>query len=104
MSLPQSISYTDLPYELPDTNAVYHSAFRRASAERIINQVSGPVATALRRAFAVNGSKTAWAIVIENDGQPMYVVQNMKYTLTLETQRRVLRVRLPLPEYLAPST
>jgi hypothetical protein len=98
----QTISYTELPYEIT-TDAVYHSSFRPAASARLTNQLSGPVATAVRHALSVNASRQVWAIVIENDGQPMYVVQNMKYTLTPDNHRRVLRVRLPDP-YLAPST
>jgi len=98
----QTLSVAELPYLLPETNAVYHAACRRAASARLSNQLAEPLASAMRRALAVNGSKTVWAIVIENDGQPMYVVQNLKYTLQEESQRRIFRVRLPLA-YLAPS-
>jgi len=100
----QFLSYNDLPYDI-QTNAVYHSACRRAASDRLTNQLAGPVASGVRHALAVNGSRGVWAIVIENDGQPMYVVQNTKYTLQEIHQRRILRVRLPLaPAYLAPNT
>ena len=46
-------------------------------------------------------SKQVWAIVMEYDGQPMYVLQNVKQTLQPADQRRVLRVRL---EYFEPRT
>jgi len=100
----QLLPYTELPYPI-ETNGVYHSSFRRAASERLGNTVSGPAASALQRALSVPNSKRAWAIVIENDGQPMYVVQNMKHSFQAEDQRRVLRVCLPLAAaYLAPST
>jgi len=46
-------------------------------------------------------SKQAWAIVMEYDGQPMYVLQNVKQLFQPLDQRRVLRVRL---EYFEPRT
>jgi len=98
----QFLSYADLPYDI-QTDAVYHTSFRRAASDRIVNQLTGEVASGVRHALAVNGSRGVWAIVIENDGQPMYVVQNMKYTLQEPSQRRVLRVCGPLA-YLAPNT
>ena len=100
----QFISYTDLPYDI-QTNAVYHTSFRRAASDRLANELTGEVASGVRHALAVNGSRGVWAIVVENDGQPMYVVQNMRYTLQPHHQRRILRVRLPLPSaYLDPNT
>jgi hypothetical protein len=95
----QTLSYNDLPYPI-QTDAVYHSACRRAATSRLSNQLSGPIRLAMQQTMADPASKQVWAIVFEYDGQPMYVVQNMKYTLQCQDQRRVLRVCL----YLEPST
>lgn len=93
----QMLSYTDLPYPI-QTDAVYHSALRGAATARLSNQLSGTIGSALRQTMADPASAQAWAIVFEYEEQPMYVLQNMKYTLQDQGQRRILRV------YLEPST
>jgi hypothetical protein len=96
----QTLPYTDLAYSV-QADGSYHSSLRRAAASRLSNQLSGAVGSATRSAMAHPASKQVWAIVMEYDGQPMYVLQNVKQTLQPADQRRVLRVRL---EYFEPRT
>jgi len=95
-----TLPYTELPYTV-QADAVYHSACRRAATDRLLNRLSGRVASATRLAMAHPASEQAWAIVMDYRGQPMYVIQNTKYTLQQPDQRRVLRVPL---EYFEPSS
>jgi hypothetical protein len=47
-------------------------------------------------------AKRVWAIIVEQDDQPMFVLQNTQYSLVPLAYRRVLRVRVR-DEYLDPN-
>ena len=88
------LSIRDIDYELTP-NACYHSMFRQAATERILKQCrGGPVLQGrIRNAMEQFRAKTVWAVVIEENNEPVYVIQNLAYTNVAPAFRRVLRVR-----------
>jgi len=92
----------DIPYDL-NADSIYNSAFCNAASKRLSQQTSADISEALRSALATQASKHVWAIVIEQNQEPVYVLQNTRFTQIPYIYRRVLRVCLPAaPAYLAP--
>ena len=100
MSISSVVSVRDIPYVI-QTNAVYHSATTTASAERLLTASTARISRAIQYALQQPAAKRVWGIIVETDGQPMFVLQNTQHSLVPLVYRRVLRVR---EEYLDPST
>ena len=93
------VSIRDLPYFI-QTDAVYHSATTKASAERLLTASTARISRAIQYALQQPAAKRVWGIIVESDGQPMFVLQNTQHSLVPLVYRRVLRVR---EEYLDPN-
>jgi len=93
------LSIRDIPYQF-QTDTVYHSCTTKASAQRLVNSTPSWVSRAIRYAMQQPAAKRVWAIIVEQDEQPMFVLQNTQYSLVPLAYRRVLRVR---EEYLEPN-
>jgi len=93
------ISIRDLPYFI-QTDAVYHSATIKASAQRLLTASTARISRAIQYALQQPAAKRVWGIIVESDEQPMFVLQNTQHSLVPLVYRRVLRVR---EEYLDPN-
>ena len=93
------VSIRDLPYFI-QTDAVYHSATTKASAQRLLTASTARISRAIQYALQQPAAKRVWGIIVESDGQPMFVLQNTQHSLVPLVYRRVLRVR---EEYLDPN-
>jgi len=95
------LSIRDIPYQF-QTDTVYHSCTTKASAQRLLNSTPSWISRAIHHAMQQPAAKRVWAIIVEQDDQPMFVLQNTQYSLVPLAYRRVLRVRVR-DEYLDPN-
>jgi hypothetical protein len=88
------LSIRDIDYDL-NPNACYHSVFRRAAMNRIMNQFNDNPKLQKRIRYAMEQSRAdaVWAIVIEKDNKPVYVIQNLAYTNVSPAFRRVIQIQ-----------
>lgn len=92
VSQPRVVSVRDLDYQvIPQIS--YHPAFSYAASERLVKQFPN-LAEEIRYAFEFNAMKNAWGIVIENNGAPLFVAQNVSRVVNSPVFRRVLRIQL----------
>ena len=84
------LSVLDFNYEIP-IHSSYYPSFKVAAKRRL--QKSYPeFSRALTQAFQNRAASNVWGILIEQDGQPMVVVQNLGCKVRNNTFRRLLRV------------
>ena len=86
------VSVRDFDYVIP-VHSSYHPAFKAAAKKRI-TKMFPHLQKALKQAFDNRAAKSAWGILIEDDGQPVCVVQNLSCVVKNQSYRRVLRVNL----------
>jgi hypothetical protein len=86
------VSVRDFDYVIP-VHSSYHPAFKAAAKKRI-TKMYPHLRKALKQAFDNRAAKSAWGILIEDDGQPVCVVQNLACVVKNQSYRRLLRVNL----------
>lgn len=86
------VSVRDFDYVIP-VHSSYHPAFKTAAKKRI-TQNFPHLQKALKQAFENRAFKSVWGILIEDDGQPVCVVQNLACVVKNQSYRRLLRVNL----------
>ena len=86
------VSVRDFDYVLP-VHTSYHPLFK-AAAKRRITKAFPTYAKAIKQAFANKAATSAWGILIEEDGQPMCVVQNLACAVRNHSYRRVLKINV----------
>lgn len=87
-------SIHDIPYEIKP-NTAFHPALREGAIERI--RTKSPIkeiGERLSEALEYYVSDTVWAVIIEDQGRPLYVAQNLALSRTTLPYRRVLCVQL----------
>lgn len=98
------VSIKALDYELV-SNACFHPSLYTAACARISEQFAKTHAAhpsvkkltkILEHTLANPACKKVWAIVIEEEGNPLYVIRNLKYTGTTLAFRRVFRVKVDM--------
>jgi len=83
------LSIRDIEFEL-NPNACYHSLFKDAAKDRIINKVQdATLQRRIRYALEQPRASTVWGLVFETANGP-YVIQNLKYAHVSPAFRRVL--------------
>lgn len=86
------LSVLDFDYAIP-VHSAYHPTFKNAARKRL--QKTYPEFTrALAQAFNNRAASNVWAIMIETNGQPMIVIQNLACKVRNNTFRRLLRVNI----------
>lgn len=86
------LSVLDFDYVIP-VHAAYHPVFKNAAKKRL--QKSYPEhARALTQAFSNRAVSNVWGVMIEENGQPMIVIQNLACKVRNNTFRRLLRVNV----------
>jgi hypothetical protein len=85
-------SVLDFDYVMP-VHSSYHPIFKAAAKRRLIRSFPD-YAQAITQAFSNRAFKQVWGILIEQDGQPMCVIQNLACVVKNQSYRRVLRVNL----------
>jgi NAD-dependent oxidoreductase involved in siderophore biosynthesis len=85
-------SILDFNYELTIDSSFY-PLFKNAARKRLQNTFPN-AARAIQQAFRNRAVTRVWGIVIENEGQPLYVVQNLACKVTNQSYRRVLRINM----------
>jgi hypothetical protein len=86
------LSILDFDYSIP-IHSSYHPCFKNAAKKRL--QKSYPEFNrALTQAFMNRAASNVWGILIEQDGQPMVVVQNLGCRVRNNAFRRLLRVNM----------
>lgn len=86
------LSVLDFDYVIP-VHSAYHPSFKVAAKKRL--QKSYPkFSRALTQAFQNRAASNVWGIMIEEDGQPMIVVQNLACKVRNNSFRRLLRVNM----------
>lgn len=86
------VSVRDFDYAIP-VHSSFHPLFK-AAAKRRITKSFPAYAKALKQAFANRAATSAWGILIEEDGQPMCVVQNLACAVRNNSYRRVLKINV----------
>jgi hypothetical protein len=86
------VSVLDYDCELP-VHSSFHPVFKTA-AKRRLQKAYPDYARALTQAFNNRAAARTWGILIEADGQPMCVVQNLACVVRNPSYRRVLRVNI----------
>jgi hypothetical protein len=96
------VSIKALDYELVPNNT-FHPSLYPAACSRITEQFANQYAShprvkkltkILTHVLAHPACPKVWAIVLEEDGNPLYVIRNLKFTGTALAFRRVFRVKL----------
>lgn len=86
------LSVLDFNYAIP-VHSAYYPTFKTAAKKRLLK--SYPQFTrALTQAFNNRAASNAWGIVIEENGQPMIVLQNLACKVRNESFRRLLRINM----------
>ena len=86
------VSVLDFDYVIP-VHSAYHPTFKNAARKRL--QKSYPeFSRALTQAFNNRAASNVWGIMIEGNGQPMVVVQNLACKVRNDAFRRLLRVNI----------
>ena len=86
------VSVRDFDYVLP-VHSAFHPLFKTAAKHRL--QKSYPTyANAIKQAFSNRAANGVWGILIEEDGQPMCVVQNLACAVRNMSYRRVLKINV----------
>ncbi len=86
------LSILDFDYVIP-IHSSYHPSCKVAAKRRL--QKSYPdFSRALTQAFQNRAASNVWGILIEQDGQPMVVVQNLGCKVRNNAFRRLLRVNM----------
>ena len=79
----------DIPYDIrPDT--AYHPAFADGAIARIRTQST--YGERMSEALSYVVAEKVWAVIIEEEGIPLYIAQNLAFTQTSLPYRRVLCV------------
>jgi len=86
------ISVQDIPYALSPSSA-YHPLCKTAALKRLSAHYPN-LAAPLAAAFSRKAHRSSWGIVLEKDGQPLLVVQNLARVVRNDSFRRVLRINL----------
>lgn len=85
-------SVQDLSYPIP-VHTTFYPAFKTAAKKRIVKE--WPIYSAvIKQAFKNSASDRVWGILLEKDGQPLLVIQNLSCIVRNSTFRRVLRINL----------
>jgi len=89
------ISVRDVNYEIV-ADAVYHSAFLSAAIRRITSKSNfdESLAKTIEYSMLQDSAKRVYAIVIENEGTPVFTLCNVSHSLTSVGFRRILRIQL----------
>jgi hypothetical protein len=88
MSIGRVRSVRDIPYEIkPDTS--YHPALIDSAIQRIRQTKIGE---RLSEALGYCVSDKVWAVIVEDEGRPLYIAQNLAHSKTAVHYRRVLCV------------
>lgn len=85
-------SVLDFDYVIP-VHSSYHPIFKAAAKRRLLRSYPH-YSHAITQAFSNRAMKQVWGILIEKDGQPMCVFQNLACVVANQSYRRVLRVNL----------
>jgi len=85
-------SILDFNYDVP-IHSSFYPIFKNAARKRLQNAFPN-VAHAIQQAFRNRAVNRVWGIIIENEGQPLCVVQNLACKVTNQSYRRVLRINM----------
>jgi len=91
MSIGRVRSVRDIPYVI-NADTAYHPAFIEGAIERIRKNTPGKAGPRLSEALEYCVSETVWAVVVEDNGKPLYVAKNLGLSKTSLPYRRVLCV------------
>jgi hypothetical protein len=87
------LSVRDIAYEIiPNTG--YHPAFLTGTRRRMQMSMSANQLATLLDVMNIPAYSKVWAIVVEKNGNPVYVMKNLALSRTSLPYRRVLRVKL----------
>lgn len=88
------LSVRDIAYEIiPNTG--YHPAFLTGTRRRIqLNMSTKEIETLLLEVMDIPAYSKVWAVVIEKNNNPVYVMKNLALSRTSLPYRRVLCVKL----------
>lgn len=97
-------SVIDVDYNIvPD--AAFHPMFYETAKSRILKDVDSYLAENLDRIMDLPSVQNVWAVLLERNQQPLYVIRNLAHTDVAPAFRRVLRVDMDImddisyPEY-----
>ena len=85
-------SVQDLSYPIP-VHTTYFPAFKNAAKKRILKEWP-TYGTVIKQAFKNSAADRTWGILLEKDGQPLLVIQNLGCVVRNNNFRRVLRINL----------
>lgn len=85
-------SVQDLSYPIP-VHTSFYPAFKTAAKKRIIKEWPA-YSKIIKQAFKNSAADRTWGILLEKDGQPLLVIQNLSCIVRNSTFRRVLRINL----------
>lgn len=85
-------SVLDLSYPI-SVDSSFYPTFKKAAKQRILKQWP-QYDRALKQAFSNRASNSSWGIVLEENGQPMLVIQNLACRVRNSNFRRLLRINL----------
>lgn len=91
MSIGRVRSVRDIPYVI-NADTSYHPAFIEGAIERIRKHVPSKAGARLSEALEYCVSETVWAVIVEDNGKPLYVAKNLGLSKTSLPYRRVLCV------------
>jgi hypothetical protein len=91
MSIGRVRSVRDIPYVI-NADTAYHPAFIVGAIERVRKQLPSKAGARLSEALEYCVSETVWAVVVEDNGKPLYVAKNLALAKTSLPYRRVLCV------------
>jgi hypothetical protein len=86
------LSVRDFDYVIP-VHSAYHPTFKNAAKRRLMKNYP-EFTQAIAQAFSNRAASNVWGILIEENGQPMVVVQNLGCKVRNNTFRRLLRVNV----------
>ena len=86
------VSLKAIDYEVP-ANTTFHTAMFIAARDRILREQKGRLANILFHIFNNPAARTVWAIVLQQNNDPLYVIRNIAYTGTSLPYRRILLVK-----------
>jgi hypothetical protein len=94
------VSIRDLPYPISPPTC-YHPAFLKGAIKRLTDDrrythmnARPHLLAAIRHVLSHPAAKRTWGVLVERDGEPIFVAQNLGCDGTSLTFRRFLRVNL----------
>jgi hypothetical protein len=83
----------DLPYNIVG-NSGYLPIALKAATKRLMNTVPLHLSPSIARAFTHRAINSVYAVVLERNGKPEYVVKNLQFHSITPVFQRVLRIVL----------